>query len=366
MDNKKRMSSAPTPLTDAKVAINSHKELTDKEIFEALTQELAGVQHGTDEAGETENAYLIDLAKAYPEPKYTLSLNDVGTLPLGDLAAIKAKSKNGKSYLCSIFMASLLGDERFGFISQMEQPTVIYFDTEQNARNTARVARRVHTLLGWPPNANNERFVAYSMRSMSDEERLPFITRAISKWKPQAVIIDGVADLIPNFNDVEQSARLILDLMRLSANNDCCIICVLHENKAKDDTGMKGHLGTLLLQKCSDVFQVKKDGLTFQVTQTDSRNEPVAGFSFLIDGMGIPYPGQAPGVVRLEEKERALRKVLAQAFQNKALLSYSELCQLISGFEAVSLPTAKNRVRDAKQMELITYEPIAKKYAFNE
>ncbi len=366
MINEKRMSSAPTPLAGDKVQNFPEIPLTDEEIFEALTNELATVQHGTDEAGETENAYLIDLAKAYPEPRYTLQLNDVGTLPLGDLAAIKAKSKNGKSYLCSIFMASLLGDERFGLISQMEQPTVIYIDTEQNERNTARVARRVHTLLGWPTNFNNERFVAYSLRSMADEERLPFITLTVEKWKPQAVVIDGVADLIANFNDVEQSARLILDLMRLSANNDCCIICVLHENKSKDDTGMKGHLGTLLLQKCSDVFQVKKDGLTFQVAQTESRNEPVAGFSFLIDGLGIPYPGQAPGVVRLEEKERTLRKVLAQVFHNKALLSYSELCQLISGYEAVSLPTAKNRVRDAKQMELITYEPISKKYSFNE
>lgn len=361
MNEKERVSSAPTPLAGTKV----EEELTEAEIFEALTQELAGVQHGTYEAeplNEAENAYLIDLAKAYPEPRYTLKLNDVGTLPLGDLAAIKAKSKNGKSYLCSIFMASLLGDERFGLISQMEQPTVIYYDTEQNSRNTARVARRVHTLLGWPTNANNERFVSYSLRSMCDDERLPFITRAISKWKPQAVVIDGVADLIPNFNDVEQSARLILDLMRLSANNDCCIICVLHENKAKDDTGMKGHLGTLLLQKCSDVYQVKKDGLMFQVTQTDSRNEPVAGFSFLIDGMGIPYPGQAPGVVRLEEKERALRKVLAQAFSAKPEQIKEELANNIAGYEGVSETTAKRRVADALKMELIKYEPSTRKY----
>lgn len=62
-------------------------------------------------------------------------------------------------------------------------------------------------------------------------------------------VIDGVADLLEDFNDVGQSSEIINSLMRLSAENDVAIINVLHTNKRKDDSDMKGHLGTLLLQK---------------------------------------------------------------------------------------------------------------------
>ena len=370
MYKKERVSNAPTPKdSDPKVQNFHENALTDAEIIEALTNELATGQPGTldDDAGaESENAYLIDLAKAYPEPKYTLSLNDVGTLPLGDLAAIKAKSKNGKSFLCSIFIAAMLGDTRFGFASMMDAPTVLYFDTEQNARNTAKLARRVHQMMGWPTHENKDCFTAFSLRTMADADRFTYIVQTIEKLKPQAVFIDGIADLIPDFNNIADSCGLILELMRLSGQNDCVIVCVLHENKGKDDTGMKGHLGTMLLQKCSDVFQVKKEGVYFNVSETDCRNVPVGDFSFCIDGFGIPYPGEAPSVARLAQREAALRKVLKKVFEAKPEQIKDELAMNIAGYEGVSESTGKRRVVDAIKMELIEYDPHTRKYHFLE
>lgn len=363
MYEKEKVSNAPTPQdSDAKIQNFPEYALTDAEIIEALDRELA-----TDEAGEeAENAYLIDLAKAYPEPKFTLGLNGVGTLPIGDIAAIKAKSKNGKSFLCSIFIAAMFGDKRFGFDSMMDEPTILYFDTEQNARNTAKLVRRVHQMMGWPTDENKDCFKAFSLRTMADAERLPYIVQAIERLKPQAVFIDGIADLIPDFNNIEDSCGLILELMRLSGQHDCVIVNVLHENKSKDDSGMKGHLGTLLLQKCSDVFQVKKEGVYFNVCETDCRNVPVCDFSFCIDGFGIPYPGEAPSVARLAEKEAALRKVLKKVFEGKPELIKDELAMNIAGYEGVSESTGKRRVVDAIKMELIEYEPRTRKYHFLE
>ena len=45
---------------------------------------------------ETSEAYEIDITQVYPEPRFTVRLNGVGTLPRGDIQAVKAKSKNGK------------------------------------------------------------------------------------------------------------------------------------------------------------------------------------------------------------------------------------------------------------------------------
>ena len=46
---------------------------------------------------ETSEAYEIDITQVYPEPRFTVRLSGVGTLPRGDIQAVKAKSKNGKS-----------------------------------------------------------------------------------------------------------------------------------------------------------------------------------------------------------------------------------------------------------------------------
>lgn len=207
---------------------------------------------------EASEAYEIDITQVYPEPRFTVRLNGVGTLPMGDIQAVKAKSKNGKSFLCSVFVASVLGCEDFQFKAVEDGAKVLYFDTEQNERNTAALAKRVYSLMKWSTERNNERFKAYSLRSAAISERLPIIERAIRENAPTMAVIDGIADLLEDFNDVGQSSEIINYLMRLSAENDVAIVNVLHTNKRKDDSDMKGHLGTLLLQKASDVFEVKR------------------------------------------------------------------------------------------------------------
>ncbi|MCI2124599.1 MAG: AAA family ATPase [Prevotella sp.] len=299
----------------------------------------------------------IDLSREYPEPKYSLMLSGVGTLPRGDIQAIKAKSKNGKSFLCTVFVASIFGCNTFSFESKENNPTVLYFDTEQNKRNTAKLARRVHTLLGWNIKENHEGFHAYSLRTMDTPERLPFIDEVITKRKPTAVFIDGIADLIENFNDVEQSTDLINHLMRLSAENDCCLCCVLHTNKGKDDSGMKGHLGTMLLQKASDVFEVKKDGSTFRVTETDCRNQPIDDFAFSIDGHGIPFPSTTIAEDKKLERLEGIKKILKECFSTSDVLNYTDLVNAYHENGAVSVPTAKRAVKDAKENDIIKLIP---------
>lgn len=303
------------------------------------------------------DANEIDLSLEYPEPKFTLKLSGVGTLPRGDIQAIKAKSKNGKSFLCTVFVASLFGCKDFSFESEENNPMVLYFDTEQNKRNTAKLARRVHTLLGWSVKENHNGFHVYSLRTMDTAERLPFIDGMIVKHKPTVAIVDGIADLIENFNDVEQSTELINHLMKLSADYDCCVVCVLHTNKGKDDSGMKGHLGTLLLQKASDVFEVKKDGATFRVSETDCRNQPIDDFAFTIDGHGIPFPSKTISEDRQFQRLESVRKTLQECFVTADVLTYSDLVKLYCANAAVSERTSKRAIKDAKENDLIKLTP---------
>lgn len=244
--------------------------------------------------------YEICLAEKLAEPIFTVKSLGAGAFPLGDIQAIKAKSKSGKTYAASIIAAVILGGDFGTLKAGVEAAKVLFFDTEQNKLNTAKVMRRIHSLLGWEDTENTDRLHVYSLRRMDLAVRCEHIAAKVQAYKPTAVIIDGIADLMLNFNDVEESSRLIDWLMKLSAANNCAVIAVLHENKSKEDSGMKGHLGTLLLQKSSDVFQCGKANGVFTVTETDSRNLPIEDFSFFIDGHGIPHPTQSKASLKVD------------------------------------------------------------------
>lgn len=297
---------------------------------------------------------LIDLSKNYPDPIYTLSMSDVGFLPLGEIHGIKAKSKNGKSYLCSIFIASILGCKSFPFVSKAENPVVVYFDTEQNKRNTARLVKRVHKMLGWGIEKSHTGFYALSLRQFSKEERYDLIVYLLKKWKPKAAFIDGIADLIQNFNDNEESDDAIEDLGRLAQEIDCSICMILHTNKAKDDHNMKGHLGSFLTQKASDVYEVVKKGNTFNVTQTECKNAPIADFSFSLDSEGVPVMGNVVEG-KPDSKNESIRKILIRVFADKESLSYKELVESYAAHGACSEPTAKRRIKDAMDNGLLIF-----------
>lgn len=320
----------------------------------AIDAELA--KHGQLRQVETED-HKIDLSKKYEDPHFSLFFDGVGTMPTGDIQAIKAKSKSGKSFLCSILMASILGCRNFGFTSTIKNPKVIYIDTEQNIRNTAQLAKRVHRMLGWRVTVNHDEFSAYNLRTMDTAERLPFIDNIVQTEKPTSVFIDGIADLIENFNDIDQSSILINHLMQLSGSTDCSVTCVLHTNKAKDDNGMKGHLGTMLQQKASDVFETKRVDGVFNVEETDCRNQSIPDFSFGIDTEGMPYSSATIKENKQLKKLEGIRKILKECFSTDSMLTFGELVKRYCAYSAKSDRTAKRAISDAREKDLLHVSP---------
>ena len=272
--------------------------------------------------------HLIDLSKEYDELTFAIRIGRVGAISLGDIQAIKAKAKQGKTYLVSVFAAAILSGACVGVESDLRDAKVMFFDTEQNPRNTARVARRVHALCGWDIKRNNDRFRAYSLRDMETTERLGYIKGEIERCRPNVIFIDGIRDLLIDFNDQLESTTLVQEMMTLSKDYNMAIVNILHTNKGKDDNNMRGHLGTELVNKSSDVFSVTrtKDGV-FNVEQTDCRNMPVDDFAFTLDDDGVPVKAdvskvnpvieQAASYFReiLSEGRAMTRAELAQKFQ---------------------------------------------------
>lgn len=327
-----------------------------------LDTALLGITEADIQPRIAQTEYLINLAENIPEPRYTIKMNGVGFGPLGDIVAVKGKAKVGKSYFLSILASVLLGKSFGELETAIDNATVVYLDTEQNRANSARLARRVHTLLGWPTNQNNPRFKVFSLRRMPMEERQDFIQGVIEDVRPQVVFLDGVVDLLNNFNDLEESTMIVEWLMKTSADYDCLIITVLHENKSKEDNNMRGHLGTALVNKCADVFQLTKTNGYFKVEQTETRNAPVDEIDFSLDGNGMPFPAQSMQDRKVDEKRAQIREVLQEIFQDGRYLKYSELCKEYSVHGVCSLPTAKRKISAGKSYGLIEVVDGSDKY----
>ena len=311
-----------------------------------------------------QDPYEIDLAIDYGEPNFTLIQEStlVGTLARGDLHYIKGKAKSCKSFLCTIFAASLLGDKSFGFSSTLKDPLVLYFDTEQNKRHSAKMARRIHSMLGWDISKNNSHLKMYSMRTAGIEERKEYILASIQRMRPQVVFIDGLLDLMTDFNDNVKSQELIETFLKLSADIDCAIVNVVHENPGRDKDKMKGSAGSLAVQKGGTVFEVKKENPRYKVEVTDSRDKPLDGFSFVIDGHGIPHLDTSLAQTREDDKTRRLRELMQVCFADDKELAYTEIVLRIMQHSCKCDRTAKNYIEEAKLKGILKVAPNTSKY----
>lgn len=327
----------------------TNKVLDVDEAIDKAINELATLQASTIKAD-----YFINVGMEIEEPPFLVRQFDVGCNPVGDISAVKAKSKNGKSHFCAILCASVLGCNDFGFTSNFPDASVLLCDTEQAAYNSVKIVRKIHALLGWPTHEPNDRLEALNLRSYAPKERMRIITKEAKRLRPTLVVIDGVADVCENFNDVTESNATINALMKLSTECKAHILCVLHENKAKDDNGMKGHLGTLLLQKASDVWQVAKgaDGI-FTATHTDTRNILCEPVTFGLDSHGVPMRAASVADVKAEANTEALARLIRQAFGQTREMSYSELRNAIHMYGGISERTAERRIREATDKGII-------------
>ena len=266
--------------------------------------------------------YLLDPREDYPEPFFMLEYNGVPFSTLGGIQAISGQKKNGKSFVLTQLMAAVLGIESERVQTMLpglrvpertvehlgHLPRVLYVDTEMEKLNSAKVLRRVHWLCEWDMKEPNDRFSVLWLRTVEDDEttketsyqkRFRLIRQAIEILKPDIVFIDGVRDIIGDFNDNAQSAELVLKLMALAEKKGICIWCALHMNPRPgndDESKMRGHLGTELGNKVTDtlVSIKKKDatGVTFTVKQQDARGKDMDDWKFMVTddagNLGVP------------------------------------------------------------------------------
>lgn len=258
--------------------------------------------------------WRIKASAEIAEKEYLLSRDGVGFAPRGNVMAIAAEKKAGKSWFAMSLCAALLCGRFLGVESRKPDARCVFFDTEQDEADGQRILRRVHSVCGWPFMEDNDRFTVFHLREMDCEDRRDFVLRAIEHLRPDMAVVDGVRDLLGDFNDIDQSNALVGDLMRVSSATGCAVWCVLHVNPNSEK--MRGHLGTELGNKVADIlFMTKKKNATedndavYTAEEVAARSHrDIKSVRFRIDDnkpFGLPVLVDEEELAQIDRAERA-------------------------------------------------------------
>ena len=233
--------------------------------------------------------YLLNIDNKPSLPPTLISINETRFATEGNISVITGKAKSKKTFLNSAIAAATISDESIlGFTNNGKRLKVTYFDTEQSNYDSYKVLERIYKM----SNCNIKESISYFMlRELTPEERLKEIESVIidDNFKEhQIIIIDGVRDLINNFNCPDESINLVTKLMKWSSSLNKHIITVIHQNKGNEFA--RGHLGTELMNKCESVINVtkEKDSYISSVSAEHMRGKEFEPFSFMINSEGIP------------------------------------------------------------------------------
>jgi hypothetical protein len=209
----------------------------------------------------------------------------------GNFSFVQAPPKTKKTFLISLLTSVYLsGKNHFGgdLKGHRQNRDVIHIDTEQGKWHCQKVFKRVLDMNSIDYSKN---YYTFGLRTIGYKERIQFIEYCLEHKVKNAglLIIDGIADLVSDVNNLEESNACVQKLMEWSANYKVHIMCVIHSNFGSDKP--TGHLGSFLEKKAETQIQleantVNKDWITVKCKR--SRGYSFETFSFKVNEIGLP------------------------------------------------------------------------------
>lgn len=229
--------------------------------------------------------HLFKLGNAPGKPVTLLSFMGHPICTVGNISNIQGPAKSAKSAVLGAMMAAtvkaLAGiptnedaeqGALLGFTCDLEpdpkESVILHFDTEQSAYDHHHHVKKALERMGATlQGASKLPLLSYSLLEFSADERKQAIRLIIEslrerKIKFPCIFLDGVADIVSDPNNFEESAKLVDWFHRLAGENQCTVITVLHENPSATDSGSgktRGHLGSQIERKSETNLRVAKD-----------------------------------------------------------------------------------------------------------
>lgn len=266
----------------------------------------------------------------------------------GNVQTCKGREKAGKSALGVMLIVAALGGSFLDIQPQQGDTSVLWLDTEQD-RNTLR--KRAKAALQMAGDASKiERLQIVTLKAVATGQRLETALNAIKETAPDFVFLDGAADLCEDWNDNKESAKVVDALLKATDEANCAILCVIHTNKKDDEA--RGHLGTILQQKSSEIYEVSKAGDIAKVQQVLCRFASVPDLDFKF-GDEFTIEAARGGMTEAEAKRQQIKETFASLFNGVQEYKYKDLVAAYKEQEAKGERTAKDAIKSAVEAAII-------------
>lgn len=349
------------------------------------------------------DADLLDFAEPYRPPRYTMQRNGVPFADVGELHIISGKPGHGKTGLMSQLMSTVLcgqfgntqrcdvihriRDKQTGDIVEKAVPTkVLYIDTEQGKDDTIAIKNRVCSLAGIDYTKPSDQFYILRLRDTEEAaDRWKKILKAIWQVEPTDIFLDGLLDIVKDYNDQVECQPIIRKCMMLATYYDASLWAVLHENPLVDK--LVGVLGSITQRKVSEIFTVQKikqcdlkendrradlPDIYFRVKQVKARGKDVDDWLFRYEtnagGWGQPVEIEDNGARVVDSKEIAFMKEADERFKSFAWTSAGATYSDLEKHLKKNGVTSNRRISDLFNIAMergIIYKSDKKKYHYN-
>ena len=340
---------------------------------------------------------FLDFNKPYRPPRYTMEREGVPFADVGEIHIISGKPGNGKTGLMAQLIAATLGGQFGNTVARKvghkvngsddfhELPTrILYVDTEQGEDDTIGFKNRVISMSGVSKEDAKDHLKILRLRDTElAKDRWRKILKAIWQVQPTDIFLDGMLDIVEDYNDQKECQPIIRKCMMLATHYDASLWAVLHENPMVDK--LVGTLGSITQRKVSEIFttiKVKQADLKendrradlpdiyFRVKQNKARGKDVADWLFYYvtnaGGWGQPVEIEDNGVKVVDSKEIAFMKEADERLKafnwTSAGATYTELERYLR--KSVSGRRAGDLINIAAENGII-YKSDKKKYHYN-
>ena len=257
----------------------------------------------------------MDLDKHVPEPDVIIYYGfddkgkEVSLLTRGEFSAIVAQSKTKKSFNKSLIEAAFMGGKTNNYTNHIRcgvkknKGWLISIDTEQGEYYAHNTFKRTERISG----CRYDKYKPIQTRSKTVEERIALIDYIVFESEYAGnidlLVIDGVADLVYNTNDIETSTKVASKMLQWTSIGKLHLMTVIHKTGSSDKA--RGHLGTsvqikteaiILMDSLTDEkgdFIMNEQGFpernTVKVRCGMSRGKPFEEFFLRIDNDGLPF-----------------------------------------------------------------------------
>ena len=242
-----------------------------------------------DKANNTPQSKLDEMFKSClftvntppPNIEYKFRLNGQEIATYGDIITIVGAAKSGKTALVSSIVASALSSaKKIAHVSTtVDNRNIVYFYCEQNGQDLYKVNNRLLKAAGKPENEDVPQLKVFQLTDRPLIERVAFIEYAIKKiGNVGLVVLDGIVDLIRDYNDQTECRDLLEKLKLLTAQENFMLCNILHVSKSTDRA--RGHIGTELENKSKAIIQTTAlsddilNGTTISVTHLRGNRAP--------------------------------------------------------------------------------------------